>query len=97
MDHKNLTVDNLMTQRVLRWRCYVEEYSPIIKYIKGLLNVVADTFSHMGRKADPSINTAGKSTGNGDKSAITCNNFYSKSILDDRDIAEYFLALPIEE
>ena len=64
-DHKNLTFDNLMTQRVLRWKCYVEEYSPTIKYIKGPLNVIADTFSRMGRKEeDPNVNTVGKSADN---------------------------------
>ena len=43
-DHKNLTFNNLQTQRVLRWRCYVEEYSPVLKHIEGPKNVVSDTF-----------------------------------------------------
>ena len=94
-DHKNLTFDNLMTQRVLRWRCYVEEYSPTIKYIKGPLNVIADTFSRMGRKEDPNLNTVGKSTDNVTKSTIKYENFHS--IMDDPDIAECFLILPNEE
>jgi len=86
-----------MTQRVIRWRCYVEEYSPAIKYIKGPLNlnVIADTFSYMGRKWDPNLNTVGKSTDNVTKSIIKYKNFHS--ILDDPDTAEYFFTLPIEE
>ena len=56
IDHKNLTFDNLMIQRVLCWRCYVEEYSLTIKYIKGPLNVIADTSSGMGCKEDPNLN-----------------------------------------
>ena len=93
-DHKNLTFDNLLTQHVLRWRCYVEEYSPTIKYIKGPLNVIADTFSRMGRLDDPATTSVGKSpesTG----STIKYENFYS--FFDDADIADCLLNLPDEE
>ena len=87
-DHKNLTFGNLMTQRVLHWRCYVEEYSLTIKYIEDPLNVIAESFSRMGRKEDPNLNTLGKSTDNVTKSTIKYENFHS--ILDDPDVAEYF-------
>ena len=94
-DNKNLIFDTLMTQRVLRWKCYVEEYSPTIKYIKGPFNIITDTFSHIGLKEDLNLNTVGKSTDNVTKSTIKYENFHS--ILDDPDIAECFLTLPIED
>ena len=38
-DHKNLTFDELKTQRVLRWRNKVEEFLPYIHYIEGNRNI----------------------------------------------------------
>ena len=46
-DHKNLTYDTFSTQRVMRWQLYAEEYAPKLEYIKGKLDVLADTFSRL--------------------------------------------------
>ena len=48
-DHKNLTFTNFNTQRVLWWRCYVEQYAPKLFYLQGTLNVLADAFSRLPR------------------------------------------------
>jgi hypothetical protein len=46
-DHKNLTFDTLKMQRVLHWRTKIEEFSPMLHYIKGPRNSQADNLSRL--------------------------------------------------
>jgi len=52
-DHENLTQKKFNSDRVMRWRLYIEEYSPDIQYIKGDANVVADALSKLKMNLDP--------------------------------------------
>ena len=47
-DHENLTYKKFNSDRVMRWRLFIEEYSPDIRYIKGENNIVADALSRLG-------------------------------------------------
>ena len=46
-DHKNLTLKNFNTDRVLLRRLILEEYSPDIEYIQGEKNMAADALSRL--------------------------------------------------
>ena len=52
-DHKNLTYDDLQSDRVLRWRLLIEEYGVDIQYIKGASNIVADVLSRYPTSNNP--------------------------------------------
>ena len=59
-DHKNLTFDDLKTQRVLRWHNKVKEFLPWLHYIKGPRNVLADNLSRLFHLPTPSQIAEGK-------------------------------------
>ena len=46
-DHKNLACRNFNTDRLLRWRLILEEYSPDIEYIKDEKNIATDALSRL--------------------------------------------------
>ena len=46
-DHKNLTYKRFNTERVMRWRLIPEEYNPVLMYIQGSRNIVADALSRL--------------------------------------------------
>jgi hypothetical protein len=46
-DHKNMTFDTLKTQRVLHWSYNIEEFSPMLHYIKGPHNILATNLSRL--------------------------------------------------
>jgi hypothetical protein len=46
-DHKNLTFDKLKTQCVLRWHTKIEEFLPMLHYIEGPHNILADNLSRL--------------------------------------------------
>jgi hypothetical protein len=46
-DHKNNTFQNIQTQRVLRWRLFLEDYGVKFNYIKGESNSLADALSRL--------------------------------------------------
>jgi hypothetical protein len=47
MDHKKLTFGTLKTQCVLRWHKKIEEFSPMLHYIEGPCNMLANNLSRL--------------------------------------------------
>ena len=46
-DHRNNIFDKMHTQRVMRWRLYLEDYGVKFHYIKGSTNLLADALSRL--------------------------------------------------
>ncbi len=61
-DHKNMTLDTLKTQRVLRWRTKFEAFSHMLHYIKGPHNILADILSRLHHLVAPAQITEGRNS-----------------------------------
>jgi hypothetical protein len=60
MDHKNLMFNTVKTQCVLRWRTKNEEFSPMLHYIEGSRNILADNLSRLHHLVTPAQIAEGK-------------------------------------
>ena len=86
-DHKNLTFANLQTQRVLRWRLFIEEYGPIFHYIEGKKNLAADALSRLPlaeRQESGPLTT----------SSTDDDDVFFSMVTDDTDLRDCFVHLP---
>jgi hypothetical protein len=58
-DHKNLTfMDMSANAKVNRWKIFLQEYDFQVEYIKGPLNVIADSFSRLCLLNEISLNSS---------------------------------------
>ena len=104
-DHRNNTFQRLQTQRVLRWRLYLEDYGIKFKYIKGESNQLADALSRLpfAERQNPSgpsnQYTNMLPDNNNDHTALEAadqdplNTYYSMAT-DDDDLLDCFINLP---
>ena len=46
-DHKNLTFYKLVSQKIMHWRLFIEEFHPTFHYVEGTDNVIADALSRL--------------------------------------------------
>ncbi len=59
-DHKNLMFNTLKTQHVLRWHTKIEQFSPILHYIEGPHNILANDLSRLHCLVTPAQSAEGK-------------------------------------
>jgi hypothetical protein len=52
--------DTLKTQRVLRWGTKIKEFSPMLHYIEGPRNILANNLSRLHRLVTPAQIAEGK-------------------------------------
>jgi hypothetical protein len=59
-NHENLTFNNLKTQCVLCWHTKIEEFSPMLHYIEGPRNILANNLSKLHCLVTPAQIAEGK-------------------------------------
>ncbi len=59
-DHKNLTFNTLKMQSVLHWCTKIEEFLPMLHYIEGPRNILADNLSRLHCLVTPTQIVEGK-------------------------------------
>ncbi len=59
-DHKNLMFDTFKTQHELCWHTKIEEFSPMLHFIKGPCNIQAHNLSRLHRLVTPAQIADGK-------------------------------------
>jgi hypothetical protein len=60
MDQKNLTFNTFKMQLILCWRTKIEEFSPMLHYIKGPCNILANNLSRLHCLVTPAQIAEGK-------------------------------------
>ena len=89
-DHKNNTFQRLQTQRVLRWRVFLEDFGVQFHYIKGESNTLADALSCLPlaeRQNTPTIENV----------SPNAHQTYFSMAIDDADLLDCFVNLPASE
>ena len=59
-DHMNILYPNLTNDRIIRWRCLLEEHGAKFVHIRGVDNVVADALSRLDKEEQDVAIPAGK-------------------------------------
>jgi transposase InsO family protein len=93
-DHKNNTFKKFSTQRVLRWRLYLEEYGVQLHYVKGSDNPIADAMSRLSFERQDSVQPLNPAVPSDSKSP---QHSYFSVATDDDDLLDCFVNLPASE
>jgi hypothetical protein len=96
-DHCNNTFATFTTQRVIRWRLFLEEFAPTFHYIKGETNTLADALSRTLADALSCLPFSERQNAlpiNATSSNDTLDDSFYSMAIDDPSLLDYFVHLP---